>query len=156
MKTTFFLPISLWLLLWIPTATGEPGNISCLRRIEPLGGVILLAGPSSIAGGSTVITELKVAEGEWVEKDQVLAVLDDYKLRAAEVSRQQSRAGPGGPAFRQPLFFFPFALFGLAGLFDFTGLFGLAFAADAGDGAAAAAAPPVALPISFGITSFLR
>ena len=93
MKTTFFLPFSLWLLLWIPTATGEPGNISCLGRIEPLGGVILLAGPSSIAGGSTVITELKVAEGEWVEKDQILAVLGDYKLRAAEVSRQQALVG---------------------------------------------------------------
>jgi multidrug efflux pump subunit AcrA (membrane-fusion protein) len=35
-----------------------------------------------------VIAELKVRESDWVEKGQVLVVLDDYKLRQAEVSRQ--------------------------------------------------------------------
>jgi multidrug efflux pump subunit AcrA (membrane-fusion protein) len=89
-KSTIYLVLFLWVSLCTPLAVGESRSVSCLGRIEPLGGVVLLAGPSGIAGGSVVISELKVVEGEWVEKDQVLAVLDDYKLKAAEVSRQQA------------------------------------------------------------------
>ena len=34
-----------------------------------------------------VIKTLQVAEGDWVEKDQVIARLDSYDLRSAEVAR---------------------------------------------------------------------
>jgi HlyD family secretion protein len=57
--------------------------------VEPLEGVIVLAGPSSLSGSSAVVAELRVKEGDWVEPGQVLAVLDDYRLRSAEVSRQK-------------------------------------------------------------------
>jgi HlyD family secretion protein len=64
-------------------------SVTCLGRIEPVDGVILLAGPSGVAGGSAVISKLKVAEGDWVEEGQVLAVLDDHTLRQAEVARHK-------------------------------------------------------------------
>jgi len=63
-------------------------TITCLGRIEPLDGVRVLAGPSG-SGAASVITELRVAEGEWVEPGQVLAVLDDQLLRQAEVDRHK-------------------------------------------------------------------
>jgi HlyD family secretion protein len=37
-----------------------------------------------------VIASLSVAEGDWVEKGQVLAILDDHALRAAEVARLEA------------------------------------------------------------------
>lgn len=64
-------------------------TIACLGRIEPFDGVRALAGPSGVRGGSTVIAELRVEEGDWAELGQVLAVLDDYNLRRAEVDRQK-------------------------------------------------------------------
>ncbi len=60
--------------------------VSSLGRLEPENGVIQLAGPS--AGGSApVLRTLEVAEGDWVEEDQVVALLDSYDLRNAEVAR---------------------------------------------------------------------
>jgi HlyD family secretion protein len=68
-------------------AAAEPRIISSLGRLEPENGVVHLAGPSG--GGLTagVIKSLDVAEGDWVEKDQVIARLDSYKLRDADVAR---------------------------------------------------------------------
>lgn len=61
-------------------------TVTCLGRIEPFDGVHVLAGPSGFTGASAVIAELRVEEGDWVEPDQILAVLDDYRLREAEAS----------------------------------------------------------------------
>ena len=78
-------PALLALLLATP-ATAD--SITCLGRIEPLDGVRVLAGPSG-SGSASVITELRVKEGEWVEPGQVLAVLDDKLLRQAEADQHR-------------------------------------------------------------------
>jgi HlyD family secretion protein len=67
----------------------QADTVTCLGRLEPLDGVILLAGPSGLSYGGAVISELKVSEGDWVTEGQTLAVLDDYRLRAAEVARHK-------------------------------------------------------------------
>ena len=46
-----------------------------------------LAGPSGGGLGGAVLKTLEVAEGDWVEENQVLARLDSYELRIAEVAR---------------------------------------------------------------------
>ena len=53
-------------LLALP-ATAD--TISCLGRIEPLDGVRVLAGPSGFSGAGTVISELRINEGDWVRID---------------------------------------------------------------------------------------
>lgn len=63
-------------------------TITCLGRIEPLDGVRVLAGPSGFSGSGSVLSELRVKEGDWVEAGQILAVLDGQRLHQAEVSRQ--------------------------------------------------------------------
>jgi HlyD family secretion protein len=60
-------------------------EISSLGRIEPHQGVFQLAGPSEIA----VVSQLLVEEGARVEKGQVLAHLDTYRVLNAEVQRAQ-------------------------------------------------------------------
>ncbi len=77
------------LLALLISAPAMADTITCLGRIEPLDGVRVLAGPSGFGGAGVVISELRVKEGEWVEKDQVLAVLDDQLLHQAEVNRQE-------------------------------------------------------------------
>jgi HlyD family secretion protein len=72
------------------TALGESRAISSLGRIEPRGGIIQIAGPSDGGASGSVIKSLTVNEGEWVEKDQILAYLDSYSLREAEVARLQA------------------------------------------------------------------
>jgi HlyD family secretion protein len=59
------------------------GEITALGRLEPKGGVIRVAGPSSNA--STVISEMHVEEGDVLEKGQVIAELDSYARNQAEV-----------------------------------------------------------------------
>lgn len=81
--TRLLPPLILSLLLTTPASAD---SITCLGRIEPFDGVRVLAGPSGFTGASAVIAELKVEEGDWVEANQVLAVLDDYRLREAEAA----------------------------------------------------------------------
>ena len=68
-------------------ALAEPRVISSLGRIEPAGGVVRLAGPSGLG---SVIMELKVKEGDRVEKDQVIAVLDSYPVLKAELDQMKA------------------------------------------------------------------
>jgi HlyD family secretion protein len=68
-------------------AVAEERVVSSLGRLEPENGVVQLAGPSGGGLTGAVIKTLEVAEGDWVEKDQVVARLDSYDLRAAEVAR---------------------------------------------------------------------
>ena len=79
----FFLVISF-------CAAAEERVISSLGRLEPENGVVQLAGPSG--GGMTggVMKSLEVAEGDWVEADQIVARLDSYNLRNAEVARLEA------------------------------------------------------------------
>ncbi|MBT8068262.1 MAG: efflux RND transporter periplasmic adaptor subunit [Gammaproteobacteria bacterium] len=64
--------------------------ISSLGRLEPENGVVQLAGPSGGGLTGAVMTSLAVAEGDWVEKGQVVARLDSYDLRKAEVARLEA------------------------------------------------------------------
>jgi HlyD family secretion protein len=60
-------------------------SVSCLGRIEPHDGVYHLAGPSDLA----VVSEMRVAEGDVVQRGQVLATLDTHELLSAEVRRAE-------------------------------------------------------------------
>ena len=85
--------IVLCVLLLLPTtfaAVAQEKSISSLGRLEPSDGVIQLSGPSGNGLTGAVIKELLVNEGDWVEKDQVLAYTDSYNLRKAEVGRLQA------------------------------------------------------------------
>jgi HlyD family secretion protein len=84
-------PIAVFLLtcvLSIP-AFSEPAPrvITSLGRIEPAGGVVRLAGPSGIG---SVIMDLKVSAGDWVEEGQLIAILDTYAVRKADQARLQA------------------------------------------------------------------
>jgi HlyD family secretion protein len=61
---------------------GEEGKVTALGRLEPRGGVIRVAGPSQAA---VVISELFVAEGDVLEKGQVIARLDSHARNRARV-----------------------------------------------------------------------
>jgi HlyD family secretion protein len=81
--------LSAFLISVLFSASSFAESITCLGRVEPLDGVRVLAGPSGFSGSQAVLSELKVAEGDWVKEGQVLAVLDGYPLYEAEVRRQQ-------------------------------------------------------------------
>ena len=72
------------------SAVAEQRVISSLGRLEPENGVVQLAGPSGGGLTGAVLKTLEVAEGDWVEKDQVVARLDSYNLRTAEVARLEA------------------------------------------------------------------
>ena len=69
------------------SAIAQQRVISSLGRLEPENGVVQLAGPSGGGLTGAVMISLAVAEGDWVEKGQVVARLDSYDLRTAEVAR---------------------------------------------------------------------
>ena len=77
-------------LLLMQQAVADGRVISSLGRLEPENGVLQLAGPSGGGLTGAVMTSLAVAEGDWVESGQVVARLDSYDLRAAEVARLEA------------------------------------------------------------------
>jgi HlyD family secretion protein len=52
--------------------------------------VVKLAGPSGGGLAGAVLKSLEVAEGDWVENNQIVARLDSYNLRKAEVARLEA------------------------------------------------------------------
>ena len=64
-------------------------TVSALGRIEPKGEVITLSPPPSLEGAT--VTQLLVAKGDRVSKDQTLAILDNQarKAIAVELARQK-------------------------------------------------------------------
>ena len=68
-------------------AQADARTVTCIGRLEPMGGVIQVSGPS---GQGAVIAELFVAEGDRVAAGQKLAILDTYALRAAERKRLEA------------------------------------------------------------------
>ena len=79
--------VSLIGLLLSLSAQAQERVVSSLGRLEPENGVVRLAGPSGGGLTGAVLKALEVAEGDWVETDQVVARLDSYDLRIAEVAR---------------------------------------------------------------------
>ncbi len=69
--------------LLVLSAPSMARDVSSLGRIEPHQGVFQLAGPSEIA----VVSELMVEEGDEVAAGQVLAQLDTFDIKEAEVRR---------------------------------------------------------------------
>ena len=65
--------------------------ITALGRIEPQGEVIRLSAPTSARGGPSRIQELLVAEGDWVQANQVIAVLDEHDSRLADLGFANTR-----------------------------------------------------------------
>jgi HlyD family secretion protein len=83
--------LTLCLLMLIPASvSATERGVSSLGRLEPYNGVIRLSGPSGVGMSGSVIKELSVKEGDWVEKDQIVAYLDSYQLRRAEVARLEA------------------------------------------------------------------
>lgn len=76
------------LFLFISLESRPADAVSALGRVEPLGGIVTLAGPSGSYGRTAVLAKIQVEEGDWVEAGQTLAILDDFALRKAEVARQ--------------------------------------------------------------------
>jgi multidrug efflux pump subunit AcrA (membrane-fusion protein) len=62
-------------------------KVAALGRIEPRDGVIRVAGPPRTA---VVIQELRVKEGDWVQRGQVVAVLQGSAVERAEVLRLEA------------------------------------------------------------------
>jgi HlyD family secretion protein len=81
--------VAVLLSLFALSAVSQPPPrvITSLGRIEPAGGVVRLAGPSGIG---SVIMDLKVEAGDWVEPGQLIAILDTYAVRKADQTRLQA------------------------------------------------------------------
>ncbi len=62
-------------------------SVSALGRLEPEGEVIQLASSPNLGGAKVV--ELLIDEGDQVEKDQIIAILDSNESRLADVERAQ-------------------------------------------------------------------
>jgi HlyD family secretion protein len=71
-------------------ASAQERVVSSLGRLEPENGVVKLAGPSGGGLAGAVLKSLEVAEGDWVESNQVVARLDSYNLRKAEVAKLEA------------------------------------------------------------------
>jgi len=75
-----------------PSAAWTPAAVAALGRLEPEGGVLRVAGPSTPeAISGAVVAELLVAQGDRVEAEQLLAVTDS--ARVLEASLVEARAG---------------------------------------------------------------
>ena len=81
---------ALLLITYHPPGLSEDRAVSSLGRIEPNNGIIQLAGPSGGSGAGSVIKSLLVKVGDWVDAEQVIAYLDSYSLRQAEVARLEA------------------------------------------------------------------
>ena len=69
------------------TSTSAIKAVTALGRIEPHGEAIQLAPPPDIGG--TRIGKLLVKEGDWLSKDQTIAILDNYDRTLADVELAQ-------------------------------------------------------------------
>jgi multidrug resistance efflux pump len=66
----------------------QPPGVAARGRIEPKDGLFAISGPS---GPIAVVASLLVELGDEVSKDEVIAVLDDVGLRAADVQRAKAQ-----------------------------------------------------------------
>jgi len=65
-------------------------SVTAPGRIQPRDGIVTIAAPAS-AFGAAIVGELHVSEGEWVERDQLLAVLQGRDQLEAEVAAGERR-----------------------------------------------------------------
>ena len=69
------------------TSTSAIKAVTALGRIEPYGEALQLSPPPDIGG--TRIGKLLVKEGDWIAKDQTIAILDNYERTLADVELAQ-------------------------------------------------------------------
>ncbi len=69
------------------TSTSAIKAVTALGRIEPYGEALQLSPPPDIGG--TRIGKLLVKEGDWLSKDQTIAILDNYDRTLADVELAQ-------------------------------------------------------------------
>jgi HlyD family secretion protein len=67
-----------------PPAVARPESVAAVGRLRPKDGVTRVAAPSQ---SEAVVWQLKVAEGDRVEKGQVIAVLDRFEAQQATVEQ---------------------------------------------------------------------
>lgn len=63
-------------------------SVSAVGRLEPLGNVIKLSAPA-YQGGAKIV-RLFVKEGDWVQPNSVIAILDNHDLQQSAVERNQA------------------------------------------------------------------
>jgi HlyD family secretion protein len=76
----------------------QPTAVSALGRLEPRDGLYAISGPS---GPAAVVWRLLVEEGQYVSKNQVIALLDDLGLKQANVERAKARRADAANALRR-------------------------------------------------------
>lgn len=67
----------------------QPTQVSALGRLEPQGKVLQLAPPANATGAR--VETLRVQAGDWVYPNQVIAVLDSYEERQAQLREAETR-----------------------------------------------------------------
>ena len=80
-----FVTCALLLALISASAPTTARSVTSLGRIEPFNGVYQIAGPSD----ASVVSKLWVEEGQMVDQGDMLATLDTYGLRSAELKRAE-------------------------------------------------------------------
>jgi HlyD family secretion protein len=74
-----------------PAETWSPAAVAALGRLEPEGGVLRIAAPSTPeAVSGAIVTELLVAQGDDVEAGQLLAVTDTAAVLRATLAEAQA------------------------------------------------------------------
>jgi HlyD family secretion protein len=89
MNRTLLIRVFCTLLVLLTTdiVRADDAHVTCLGRIEPKGGIFELSGPS---GTAVVITQLNVEVGDRVSEGDILAVLDTYTKRKANIQKLQA------------------------------------------------------------------
>lgn len=64
--------------------------VTALGRLEPDGGVIDVA-PNVLGTASTLVSELRVQQGDWVEAGELIAILGNYLAHQAAVAEAQQQ-----------------------------------------------------------------
>jgi HlyD family secretion protein len=83
-----------------PISVGFSGGVGAQGRIVPAGGVIRIAAPTGTEG-QAIVGQLLVKQGDWVEKDQLLATLRDVPLLQAQLASAQRDGDAANSALAQ-------------------------------------------------------
>ncbi|NET48386.1 MAG: HlyD family efflux transporter periplasmic adaptor subunit [Merismopedia sp. SIO2A8] len=84
----------------VVSSAPQPTAIAALGRLEPQGKVVKLAPPSSLSTAARV-QEIYVQEGDFIEPNQVIAILDSYNERQAQLTEAKSRVNHAQARLRQ-------------------------------------------------------
>ncbi|MFC4314098.1 HlyD family efflux transporter periplasmic adaptor subunit [Steroidobacter flavus] len=73
-----------------PAASAQPRPVTAPGRIRPRDGIVTIAAPAA-AVGVAIVGELHVSEGDWVERDQILAVSKGRDELEADLAASERR-----------------------------------------------------------------